>query len=276
MVHELGCVEHIFVGQHSFRHMPSTMATKEELVTAKDLEGHTSSDDCWLLVNGVVWDLSEFAPEHPGGADSEMLSFACNSKQPFANNSAVIYRYAGKDASEIYNGIHAPSLLANELGPSKRKGSFDVSSGLPASGNPAKPQNNSIERDKKQKRSLHSIISAHDFETAASENLSEKAWAFFSSAATDCLTKQANESYFNRIWLRPQILKDVRDIRYNTKILGNSVNIPLFVSPTAMVRLSHPDGELAIARGCSQFGIAQTVRSQKPQISYINTDRFFA
>lgn len=250
------------------------MATKEELVTAKDLQQHSSSDDCWLLVNGVVWDLSQFAPEHPGGADSETLSAARNLKQPFANNSAVIHRYAGKDASEIYNSIHAPSLLANELGPSKRKGTFDTSSGLPIPNNLATSQNDSLEKDHKQRRSLHSIISAHDFEQAASENLSEKAWAFFSSAATDCLTKQANESYFNRIWLRPQILKDVRDIRYNTKILGNSVNVPLFVSPTAMVRLSHPDGELAIARGCAQFGIAQTVSSQKRWLLCVTADRF--
>jgi L-lactate dehydrogenase (cytochrome) len=252
------------------------MATKEELVSAKALEQHSSSDDCWLLVNGIVWDLSEFAPEHPGGADSEAILVTCNLKQPLANKSAVIHRYAGKDASEIYNSIHAPSLLANELGPSKRKGSFDASSGFPAPNTLATPQIDSLEKNEKQRRSLHSIISARDFEQAASENLSEKAWAFFSSAATDCTTKQANERYFNRIWLRPQILKDVRDIRYNTKILGNSVDVPLFVSPTAMVRLSHPDGELAIARGCSQFGIVQTVRSQKLRLSCIVADKFGA
>lgn len=121
----------------------------------------------------------------------------------------------------------------------------------------------SSQSEKLDRRSLHTLISSHDFEQAALENLSEKAWAFFSSAATDCVTKKANEEYFNRIWLRPQILKDVRDIRYNTKILGNSISLPLFVSPTAMVKLSHPDGELAIAKGCSEFGIAQTVRFGK-------------
>lgn len=61
------------------------------------------------------------------------------------------------------------------------------------------------------------------------------------------------------MWLRPQILKDVKDISYRTKILGNSVSMPLFVSPAAMAKLAHPDGELVIAKGCSKFGIAQTV-----------------
>lgn len=111
----------------------------------------------------------------------------------------------------------------------------------------------------KGKRPLHSIISSHDFEAAAQENLSEKAWAFFSSAATDCITKKANEAYFDRIWLRPRILRDVRDINYRTKMLGCDIGLPLFVSPTAMAKLSNPDGEIAIAKGCAEFGIPQTV-----------------
>lgn len=173
---------------------------------------------------------------------------------------AVIHQNAGRDASATYNSIHAPSLLANELGPGRRRGDFDISSGEPESDAPVPSQSPAGDDRKKGRRTLQSLISAHDFEEAASENLTEKAWAFFSSAATDLVTKNANESYFNRIWLRPQILRDVRDIRYNTKILGSSLNIPLFVSPTAMARMSHPDGELAVARGCAQWGIAQTVR----------------
>lgn len=64
---------------------------------------------------------------------------------------------------------------------------------------------------------------------------------------------------FERIWLRPRVLKNVRDINTKTNILGTDIPLPLFVSPTAMVKLAHPDGELTIARGCSHFGIPQTV-----------------
>ena len=126
--------------------------------------------------------------------------------------------------------------------------------------NPAAP---SAPKNRREgKRPLQSLINSYDFEEAASENLSAKAWAFFSSAATDCVTKRANESYFDRIWLRPRILKDVRDINIRTKILGNPAPMPLFVSPTAMCKMSHPDGEISIARGCAKSGTAQTVRDE--------------
>lgn len=180
-----------------------------------------------------------------------------------ADTREVIHRYAGRDASQAYNDIHAPSLISNELDPSKRIGDFDTAS-VPAGSDilipPENPAAPSAPRNETQgRRPLESLISSHDFEEAASENLSEKAWAFFSSAATDCITKKANEGYFDRIWLRPRIMKDVKDITYRTKMLGVSMPMPLFVSPTAMCKLSHPDGEIVIAKGCEKSGTPQTV-----------------
>lgn len=173
----------------------------------------------------------------------------------------VIYRYAGRDASAMYNSIHAPSIIENDLDSSKRIGNFDATSVPPNSDILKEPQaaSPSPARPKGVRRPLQSIINTHDFEQAASENLSEKAWAFYSSAATDCVTKEANAKFFERIWLRPRILTNVRNIDTRTKMLGTDIPLPLFVSPAAMVKLAHPDGELAIGRGCSNFGIPQTV-----------------
>jgi len=39
-------------------------------VTVEDLTKHATPEDCWILVNGKVYDLSRFAPDHPGGPDS--------------------------------------------------------------------------------------------------------------------------------------------------------------------------------------------------------------
>lgn len=43
-------------------------------IIAAELQNHSSEESCWLIVNGVVWDLTEFAPEHPGGAESKSPS----------------------------------------------------------------------------------------------------------------------------------------------------------------------------------------------------------
>lgn len=41
-------------------------------VTVDELTRHATTDDCWVLVNGKVYDLTQFAPDHPGGPDSEL------------------------------------------------------------------------------------------------------------------------------------------------------------------------------------------------------------
>ncbi|KAK6008876.1 hypothetical protein QM012_000779 [Aureobasidium pullulans] len=109
------------------------------------------------------------------------------------------------------------------------------------------------------KPTLGSILNLADFEEAARQTFSEKAWAFISSAATDCNTVTRNESFFSRIWLRPMVLRNVKDVDTSTRILGQQVNMPLFVSPAGLASLVQPEGEKDIARGCSKLGVPQCI-----------------
>ena len=43
------------------------MSTK--VYTLEEIAEHSSEDDCWLAIEGIVYDISEFLPEHPGGGD---------------------------------------------------------------------------------------------------------------------------------------------------------------------------------------------------------------
>lgn len=36
-------------------------------VSAAEVLKHSSAKDCWMVVNGKVYDLTSFAPNHPGG-----------------------------------------------------------------------------------------------------------------------------------------------------------------------------------------------------------------
>ena len=47
------------------------MSKAPKLLSTEEIAKHNSIDDCWIVVDGQVWDLTEFAPEHPGGAGSE-------------------------------------------------------------------------------------------------------------------------------------------------------------------------------------------------------------
>lgn len=61
--------------------------------TLEEVAKHTKDTDVWVVVNGQVLDVTSFLSEHPGGKDSIML-------------------FAGKDASEEFNMIHKPEVIA--------------------------------------------------------------------------------------------------------------------------------------------------------------------
>lgn len=42
----------------------------ESTVAATEVARHSLPSDCWLAINGRVYDMTNFAPEHPGGASS--------------------------------------------------------------------------------------------------------------------------------------------------------------------------------------------------------------
>jgi L-lactate dehydrogenase (cytochrome) len=39
-------------------------------ISVSEVAKHANPDDCWIVVNGKVYDLTKFAPNHPGGASS--------------------------------------------------------------------------------------------------------------------------------------------------------------------------------------------------------------
>src|ERR1700755_2408563 len=69
---------------------------EQKLIHADEVAKHNSRDSCWVILYGQVWDVTEFLPEHPGGAN-------------------IILKLAGKDATEEYDPIHPPGTLEENL-----------------------------------------------------------------------------------------------------------------------------------------------------------------
>ncbi|GAB7355019.1 hypothetical protein MBLNU459_g5623t1 [Dothideomycetes sp. NU459] len=121
------------------------------------------------------------------------------------------------------------------------------------------PPEKTAELQHYQKPGLDSVLNLDDFEEVASQTLAKKTWAFYSSAATDCHTRDRNRSFFSRIGLRPRILRNVKDVDTRTRMLGHEIGVPLFVSPAALAKLVHPEGEQGIARGCVKNRVPQCI-----------------
>jgi L-lactate dehydrogenase (cytochrome) len=223
-------------------------------ISAKEVQKHNKFRDLWLVIDGTVYDFTEFAPEHPGGAASKSKPVELHDQHL---TSTVILKEAGRDASETFLEVHPLSLLKHSLPASKILGRLDTSTIDSTWSPPLKTPKSTT--DPMAKPPLSSLLNTHDFEDVASSTLSEKAWAFYSSAATDLHTKKRNTSTYSRIGLRPRILTNVRDVSTKTTMLGQKLNVPIFACPTAIIKLVHPDGEKAIGRACKKVGIPQTV-----------------
>lgn len=61
--------------------------------------------------------------------------------------------------------------------------------------------------------------------------------------------------------MRPRVLVNVKEIDMSCTMMGDRSSLPLYVSATALGKLAHPEGEVAITRACHAHGMVhQTER----------------
>ena len=100
---------------------------------------------------------------------------------------------------------------------------------------------------------FQNFLNLDEFETAAKFLLSPMAHAYFAGGACDQITLRENISSWNTIKLWPRILKGVATPDLTTTLFGHSVALPFFPAPVAMLKLAHPQGELAVAKAMNQL-----------------------
>ncbi|KAK3816475.1 MAG: peroxisomal glycolate oxidase [Benniella sp.] len=104
-------------------------------------------------------------------------------------------------------------------------------------------------------------ISLADLEHNAHITMDLNALDYYRSGANDMQTLRDNQEAFNRLRLRPRILRDVSKVNTQTKLLGSSVSSPICLSPTAMQRLAHDEGEKATARAAARAKMCMILSS---------------
>lgn len=104
-------------------------------------------------------------------------------------------------------------------------------------------------------------MNVREFEAYAKATLPKNAFDYYASGANDMITLRENRAAFERLRLRPRILRDVSRVDTKTTVLGQPVAFPICLAPTAMQRMAHPDGEVATARAASRQGTLMTLSS---------------
>jgi L-lactate dehydrogenase (cytochrome) len=102
--------------------------------------------------------------------------------------------------------------------------------------------------------SLKRCFNIGDLRRLAQRRLPAPMFHYIDGGAGDEWTMRENTAAFDRYELRPRVLTDVATIDLRTKVLGTTLDLPFFLSPTGMSRLFHHDKELGVARAANTFG----------------------
>jgi cytochrome b involved in lipid metabolism len=78
--------------------IPTETGCQEMYYTAEDVASHADTSDCWYILYDVVYDMTDYIYEHPGG-------------------SRVVFQECGTDATVVYSNErkHDEQLLAEEI-----------------------------------------------------------------------------------------------------------------------------------------------------------------
>lgn len=98
--------------------------------------------------------------------------------------------------------------------------------------------------------------------------LSKTAWSYYASAGDDEYTKRENAYAYSHYWFRPSLLRRPVGVPLDLSVslLGGTVKsrLPIYISPAAMAKLGHEEGERNLVRAAGQAEILQGVSSERP------------
>ncbi len=99
------------------------------------------------------------------------------------------------------------------------------------------------------------LFTIDEFEEAARSRLETSVYEYIASGAGDDDTLHHNRRSLERWRVLPRAMVDVTDLSTGSTVLGRPTSLPLLIAPSALQRLSHPDGEMAMAKAAAAADI---------------------
>lgn len=210
------------------------------MVLPHEVQRHSSFDDCWVVIHGKVYDLTDFLKKHPGGAPQ-------------------ILQYAGKDATSAFSQVHSVDTIARILPPESCLGLLDgvLEVEEEVSGDELQ-RLDSLTR----KPPLSMVFSLSDFEHVAQMVLPKTTYGYYSTGVCDEFSLRENRYAYGRVFFNPRCLTDVSTVDISSTMLGCEVDAPIYITAFAGSRLAHPLGEVNLTNAAFKENIIQMIPYQ--------------
>ena len=119
----------------------------------------------------------------------------------------------------------------------------------------------------------------NDFRKLAKSKLPFPIFHYIDGGADDETTLFRNTKSFEDCDLVPNVLRGVEDIDLSIKLFGKKIDLPFFLSPTALQRLFHYEGEMAVGQAAEAFntffGISSLSTVSASEISKLKGPKIF-
>ncbi len=129
---------------------------------------------------------------------------------------------------------------------------------------------------------MNELLKCHninDFRQLAKKKLPFPIFHYIDGGADDEITLKRNTESFEKCDLVPNVLRGVKDIDLSIKIFGKKIDLPFFLSPTALQRLFHYKGEMAVGGAAENFntffGISSLSTVSAHDISMLKGPKIF-
>jgi len=102
-------------------------------------------------------------------------------------------------------------------------------------------------------------ITVRDYQVRAKEQLPKMVYDYYAGGAQDEITLRRNNTAYDRLSLRYRVMRDVSQRSAATTVLGQPVDLPVIIAPTAFHQMACDEGELATVRAAGAAGTIMTL-----------------
>ncbi|MBI66083.1 MAG: alpha-hydroxy-acid oxidizing enzyme [Candidatus Marinimicrobia bacterium] len=101
---------------------------------------------------------------------------------------------------------------------------------------------------------LNNCHNVRDFRKLAKKKLPSPIFNYIDGGSDDEVTYRRNTESFEQCDLIPNVLTGVNNVDMSTTVMGQKIDMPLYCAPTALQKLFHPGGEMAVGKAAAKFG----------------------